>query len=98
MVTQFNRLSFYKNRDTVELIRSIRKDAGLLFSPDEASVIFSIAKAQSILEGDMAEVGVYRGSSAKLICEAKGNKNCIYSIHLMDYIMYPMPIPILEIF
>jgi len=74
MVPQFKRLRFCKNPDTVELIQSIRKDVGLLFSPDEAYVIFSIAKAQSILEGDMAEVGVYRGSSARLICEAKGNR------------------------
>jgi O-methyltransferase len=80
MVLQFKRLRFYKSRDTVELIQSIRKDVGLLFSPDEAYVIFSIAKAQSILEGDMAEVGVYRGSSAKLICEAKGNRK----LHLFD--------------
>ena len=32
------------------------------------------------IEGDIAEVGVYRGGSAKLICEAKGNKQ----LHLFD--------------
>jgi O-methyltransferase len=78
--TQFKRLKFYKSRDTVELIQSIRKEVGLLFSPDEAYVIFSISRAQSILEGDMAEVGVYRGASAKLICEGKGNRK----LHLFD--------------
>ena len=78
--TQFKRLRFYKSRDTVELIQSIRKEVGLTFSPDEAYVIFSISRAQSILEGDMAEVGVYRGASAKLICEAKGNRK----LHLFD--------------
>lgn len=78
--TQFKRLKFYKSRDIVDLIQSIRKEVGLLFSPDEAFVIFSISRAQSILEGDMAEVGVYKGGSAKLICEAKGNRK----LHLFD--------------
>jgi O-methyltransferase len=79
-VLQFKRLRFYKGPDSVELIQTIRNEVGLLFSPDEAYVIFSIARAQSTLEGDMAEVGVYRGGSAKLICEAKGNRK----LHLFD--------------
>ncbi len=32
------------------------------------------------VKGDIAEVGVYKGGSAKLICEAKGNK----TLHLFD--------------
>ena len=32
------------------------------------------------IDGDIAEVGTYRGGSAKLICEAKGEKK----LHLFD--------------
>ena len=37
-------------------------------------------KATRKLSGDIAEVGVYRGGSAMIICEAKGNKK----LHLFD--------------
>ena len=37
-------------------------------------MIYSIAKTQTALEGDLAEVGVYQGGSAKLICEVKKEK------------------------
>jgi O-methyltransferase len=33
---------------------------------------FKLARAQSQLDGDMAEVGVYQGSSARMICTEKG--------------------------
>ena len=37
-------------------------------------LIYSLAKAQSKRPGDFAEVGVYQGGSARVICEAKGSK------------------------
>jgi hypothetical protein len=77
---QFRLLSFYKEPETVNLIKSVKKEVDFAFYPYEAYMIYSVASSQSKLEGDMAEVGVYQGGSAKLICEAKGDK----SLHLFD--------------
>lgn len=41
---------------------------------DEKFSIYSSVKATRTLAGYMAEVGVYKGGSAKLICEVKNNK------------------------
>jgi len=62
------------------MIKSIKSEVDLAFYPYEAYIVYSITKSQSRLEGDMAEVGVYQGGSAKIICEAKG-KN---TLHLFD--------------
>ncbi len=77
---QFKLLSFYKDPEIVNLIKIIRKEVDLAFYPYEAYTVYSIALSQSKLDGDMAEVGVYQGGSAKLIGEAKGNK----TLHLFD--------------
>ncbi|MAR69767.1 hypothetical protein A7X95_05860 [Candidatus Nitrosopelagicus brevis] len=71
---QFRLLSFYKDKETVELIKKIRKEVDFAFYPYEAYMIHSIVRTQIALDGDMAEVGVYQGGSAKLICEAKKEK------------------------
>ncbi len=77
---QFKLLSFYKGQQVVNLIKSIRNEVDLAFYPYEAYTVYSIAKSQSNLKGDMAEVGVYQGGSAKLICEAKQKTK----LHLFD--------------
>lgn len=77
---QFKLLSFYKESKIVNLIKTIRNEVDLAFYPYEAFIIYSIALSQSKLDGDMAEVGVYQGGSAKLISEAKGNK----TLYLFD--------------
>jgi len=46
----------------------------------EAYMIYSAVKRTGKLSGDAAEVGVYRGGSAKVICQAKGDRN----LHLFD--------------
>ncbi|MEK6857593.1 MAG: TylF/MycF/NovP-related O-methyltransferase, partial [Nanoarchaeota archaeon] len=43
-------------------------------------VLFSLAKSSTKITGDMLEVGVYKGGSAKLICAVKGAK----SLYLFD--------------
>ena len=73
-------LHFYKNKEVVDLIKSTKKEVDFLFRPCDAFNVYALARAQSALNGDMAEVGVYQGGSAKLICEAKGNK----TLHLFD--------------
>lgn len=77
---QFKLLSFYKDKKIIELIKSIKKEINFAFYPIEAYHIFSIAHSQSRIKGDMAEVGVYQGGSAKLICEAKTE----HTLHLFD--------------
>lgn len=47
---------------------------------DEKFTLYSSMKAVTHVPGDVAEVGVYKGGSAKIICEEKGNKE----IHLFD--------------
>jgi len=42
---------------------------------EEKYTIYSSVKAVNDLPGDIAEVGVYKGGSAKLICEIKRNKD-----------------------
>lgn len=77
---QFKLLSFYKDKKSVELIKSVKNEVDFAFYPIEAYHVFSIAKSQSRLDGDMAEVGVYQGGSAKLISEAKNGRE----LHLFD--------------
>ena len=71
---QYKLLSFYKERKVVDLIRNIKNEVNFAFFPYEAYMLYSIAKSQQELDGDMAEVGVYQGGSAKLISEVKGDK------------------------
>jgi O-methyltransferase len=65
----------------LELIRKVRKeDVFLCCRPSEMYAVYSLAGAQQALEGDYAEVGVYKGATARLICQAKGEK----ALHLFD--------------
>jgi hypothetical protein len=47
---------------------------------DEAYAIRSAVLATAKIEGDIAEVGVFRGGTARVICEAKGDR----PLHLFD--------------
>ena len=71
---QFKLLSFYKDKEIVDLIKEIKKEVDFAFYPYEAFMIYSIVKTQTSIEGNLAEVGVYQGGSAKLICEVKKEK------------------------
>lgn len=62
------------------LINKIKNEEDSLLPPLEAYQIFMAVKRTAKVNGDIAEVGVYKGGSAKLICEAKGNK----ALHLFD--------------
>ncbi len=64
----------------IELIRGIKKETEMLLADNEAYQLFATVKAVAKIQGDIAEVGVFKGGSAKLICEAKGNKR----LHLFD--------------
>jgi hypothetical protein len=77
---QFKLLEFYKDKQIVDLIKTIKDEVNFAFYPYEAYHLYSIVKAQSNLEGEMAEVGVYQGGSSKIICETKGDRK----LHLFD--------------
>ena len=64
-----------------ELISDIQKEQGLAgLRYNEAYQLYMVVKGSSKVRGDIAEVGVYSGGSAKLICEAKGDRR----LHLFD--------------
>ena len=77
---QFSALRARKEPEIVKLIWQIHKDRRSLLTAFEAFLVYSVARAQAAKEGAFAEVGVYKGASAKLICEAKGDK----PLHLFD--------------
>lgn len=74
---------FYNDRKrakVLDLIRKIKTETQMLLMDNEAYQIFMAVKATEKIKGDIAEVGVYKGASAKLICEAGRDK----SLHLFD--------------
>lgn len=73
-------LGGHKSKDVLDLIRTTRRQRESLLSGTEAFLVHSIARAQSNLDGSMAEVGVYQGCSAKLISVASGGR----ILHLFD--------------
>ena len=77
---QFSALSGRKDPEVVKLLWQIHKDRRSLLSAFEAFLVYSLARAQAKRPGAFAEVGVYKGASAKLMCEAKGDK----PLHLFD--------------
>jgi hypothetical protein len=62
------------------LIKQIKKEDKIVLRLNEAYQVYMLAKASNKIDDDFAEVGVFKGDSAKLICEAKKNK----SLHLFD--------------
>jgi O-methyltransferase len=67
-------------KKVIDLVRQIQRETPMLLFDNEAYQIFMAAKRAEKIDGDMAEVGVYRGGSAKLIREANRNK----VLHVFD--------------
>lgn len=61
------------------LIRQLRAEGNLLMSNAEASQVYSLVRSCEKIPGEVAEVGVAGGGSAKLICEATRKP-----VHLFD--------------
>jgi len=66
--------------DTIMEIKYHSKTCNTLMSLREMLNIYELVGRTTDMKGDLAEVGVYQGGSARLICEAKGNK----TLHLFD--------------
>ncbi len=77
---QFRVLRYYKEKEVMNLLTKIFAERDCQLKANEAFLIYSLARAQKSLSGEFAEVGVYQGSSAKIICEAKGDT----PFHLFD--------------
>lgn len=65
----------YEKYDNEFLCISSKLEDKCYLDSEERYTIYSSIKSLSKLHGDIAEVGVYKGGSAKLICEIKENKN-----------------------
>jgi O-methyltransferase len=65
----------------LDTVRQVIRESGLAMNGCEGyQLLATVAAAVDKLAGDLAEVGVNRGGSAKLICEAKGSRD----LHLFD--------------
>lgn len=54
----------------IDLIKQIKGETEMLLGHQEAYLIYITVKKTEKIEGNIAEVGVYKGGSAKLMCEA----------------------------
>ncbi len=81
----------HKDPSVIRLLRQVRKKRRILLSGYECFIVYSLARAYREQPGAMAEVGVFQGASAKMLCEAKGDK----SLHLFDtFEGLPRPSPV----
>jgi O-methyltransferase len=69
-----------ERRPIIELIRRIKRERPMLIDDNEAYQIFMAVKQTGKIKGELAEVGVYKGGSAKLIRESDREKK----LHLFD--------------
>jgi len=74
-------IGYYHDKNTVKLMKQIiKEDRPFLLLPSELLMIHSLSKSQTMVPGDYAEVGVFKGATAKAICESKKKKH----LHLFD--------------
>lgn len=79
-VGQFQLLRINKDKIAVNLVKKIQRDGGSLMWPAEMIQLYYCVLATQKLSGDLAEVGVYAGRSARLIREVSPDK----TLHLFD--------------
>lgn len=81
-VVGFEMLHMGAHKDPAILarIRDMRRKCRSLTTANESFLVYSIARAQSRLDGAMAEVGSYDGGTARMICEGKGTR----ALHVFD--------------
>jgi O-methyltransferase len=72
--------NFPERAATYRMIRQTRLETSMLLLDSEAYSICAQVRRTAKVPGDIAEVGVYRGGSARLICEEKGERD----LHLFD--------------
>lgn len=62
------------NEEGIERFSKLYVDGNVLQSKLEAFFLFDLSRRLKKLKGSYAEVGAFKGYSARLICEQKGNK------------------------
>lgn len=82
-------LSLFKDKEKIKFIKNLRKENEVPLFNAEALQIINCVEAVKKIDGELAEVGVYRGASAKLIAEYKGKK----SLYLFDTFDEGLPQP-----
>lgn len=79
--TFYNEATDAKKRQALSTVGHIKSETEILnFSDIEACQLSALVDATAKIEGDVAEVGTYKGGSAKIICEGKGDR----PLHLFD--------------
>ncbi len=81
----YGMLIYYNSKEKVlifDLVRKIKKETEMLLNYQEAYNIYSIVQAVEKIDGDIAEVGVFTGGSAKIMAEAKKTSN--KALYLFD--------------
>lgn len=76
-------------KSDLEFVRDLFRDNPISMSLAEAYQIYMTVGATGKIVGDIAEVGVYKGGTAKVICTAKGDK----TLHLFDTFGEGLPEP-----
>lgn len=69
-----------KEKSDLTVVRQVFRDHRSIMTIDEMWLLYAIARSQLKLPGAIAEVGVFRGGSAKIFCELKGER----PLHLFD--------------
>lgn len=59
---------------SLNLIKKVKQEVKMLVTDHEAYQIYMSVRRTKKIPGAIAEVGAYKGGSAKIICEAKGDK------------------------
>lgn len=76
----FRNHHLHLEKEFLDLYFDLYRERTALLGIREIYNIYQTVHAVRHLDADMAEVGVYKGGSAKIICEAKGNRR----LHLFD--------------
>ncbi|MBX4199187.1 TylF/MycF family methyltransferase [Candidatus Parcubacteria bacterium] len=79
MVAIFADLKDSEDAKGLRLVQEIKGETDMLLKHQEAFLIYKTVKKTEKIAGDIAEVGVYKGGSAKLIREATSK-----TLHLFD--------------
>lgn len=75
-------INFYDpdRKEINKMVNRIKKETELAMSNSAAHMLFRAVVATNKIDGEIAEVGVFKGGSAKVISEAKGERH----LHLFD--------------
>jgi len=76
------------DKDFTKLIREIKKENKVQLYTTEAYQLYCFVKSTVDIEGDIAEVGVYKGGSARIICEARSSSKSVYLFDTFEGLPY----------